>query len=684
MNNCLWLSVSGDQIVAKHAGIEAEFPIGTLNSADLEAAQTVGSCSSVILPSALLDMLDGLMQMQNGGVLCLDDSLPTNWQRLAWEGFTHAGHLFDDKLLVIRHAGRDEKHLAGAQPVLLLCELPEAELASIALRLEPLVKSGAVQIIPRRVKAWLARKPDLTAYRAIVLMAHASESGQGPLVDATGTPWTPSLQGRLPDEFWIASCGPKPMQHLPLAAAFRAQGTKRVLFGDLAISVSETVTQISAWVSSGKALDRWLIERGPTGDASGRHGKYRLIGALSMASGELSKINNEATHKMNITHLIALHGRRRAAALAPVLSGKFPIKTVTLICGVGSNTKATEALLAERGIDICLLRLADMDSPGVIKRALDRALNSQMDGGLSVLNLSGANPVFASIATQVFRSRKLPVLTFANRDDKLIWLAVPGGVQPELGIEANSGLTLKEHLALAGMAITGCWQWLHDLETRWNALCDLLVETARTRGGLVADFGTICRRVSATSLITETLPADNPALLQLANCVVKLGYAESVQHGSDGSSGLRLRFKDIDTVNVVSGGWLEHHVLCAAKKLHSIGVVQDAACGLKLDIGGGVENELDGLILANDQLFVIECKARKGKGAGKTIGIGTETIYKIDSIRALRGFRAQAILVTLAEPTDVEARRLAEETIKFLSSSSLHFCESELEKIINE
>ena len=72
------------------------------------------------------------------------------------------------------------------------------------------------------------------------------------------------------------------------------------------------------------------------------------------------------------------------------------------------------------------------------------------DGGLSALNFSGSNPVFASIGTQVFRSRKLPILSLANRDDKLIWLAVPEGIQPDTGIEANTGLTLKEHLALAG------------------------------------------------------------------------------------------------------------------------------------------------------------------------------------------------------------------------------------------
>lgn len=385
---------------------------------------------------------------------------------------------------------------------------------------------------------------------------------------------------------------------------------------------------------------------------------------------------------MNITHLVALYGRRRAAALAPALSGKFPIRNVTLICGASSHTTTTEALLAERGIKLSVLRLADMDSPGVIKRALDRALNLQTDGGLSALNLSGSNPVFASIGTQVFRSRKLPILSLANRDGKLIWLAVPEGIQPDTGIEANTGLTLKEHLALAGMAITDCWQWLHNLETRWNPLCDLLVQAARDHGNVVADFGTICRSVSADSLTTECLPPDSPGLLQLAKHVENLGYAERVQIDPQRIYRFRLRLKDIDTVNVIAGGWLEHHVLRMAQKLHAKGIVQDAACGLKLDIGGGVKNELDGLILANDQLFVIECKARKGKGPRKIRGIGMEAIYKIDSIRAIRGFRAQPVLVTLANPSDVESKRLEEESIKLLSYKSSLSCEDELEKIV--
>jgi hypothetical protein len=245
-------------------------------------------------------------------------------------------------------------------------------------------------------------------------------------------------------------------------------------------------------------------------------------------------------------------------------------------------------------------------------------------------------------------------------------------------MDANSGLSLKEHLALAGMSIIGCWQSLHQIQTRWNSLCEVLVETAHTRSGLVAEFGTICRSVSAATLITELIPSDNPALFQLANRVVKLGFAESEMHGSDGDTGFRLRFKDIDTVNVIAGGWLEHHVLCAAKKLHSIGVVQDAMCGLKLDIGGGVENELDGLILANDQLFVIECKARKGKGAGKISGIGVDTIYKIDSIRAISGFRAQPILVTLSEPGKQEALRMGKENINIIDHKMIVNIETKL------
>lgn len=59
-----------------------------------------------------------------------------------------------------------------------------------------------------------------------------------------------------------------------------------------------------------------------------------------------------------------------------------------------------------------------------------------------------------------------------------------------------------------------------------------------------------------------------------------------------------------------------------------------------------------------------------------------EAIYKIDFIRAIRGFRAQPVLVTLANPSDVEAKPLEEESIKLLSNRSSLSCEDELEKIV--
>lgn len=384
---------------------------------------------------------------------------------------------------------------------------------------------------------------------------------------------------------------------------------------------------------------------------------------------------------MHITHLVSCYGRSLLQSITPVLDSRLGVKKLTLLVPPRRNIDAIQKLLAGRGIQPCFIQVESFENPGMLKRAFEMALAQPApDGGISALNLSGANPIVSSLGTQIFRARKLPVFSVALKTDKIVWLAVPEGVTPNTGMDVESHLSLDEVLKIHGISVLECWQKLSTRQPEWDGLAVSLLDEALRDSRAFSKFNELCRSASTINLLTNTIPAELKSLQEITQRVIESGFATPVS--KTGSAAFRLRLKNPKTVAFLSGGWLEHLVMMAACKLQEEGLLQDAACGIKLDIGGNVTNELDGIFLANNQIYAIECKAKKPRGKAGDQGIGPDTIYKIDSISAIREFKATPILVTLAQPGEAEALRMGEESIHSVSGKQLKVLPDVLRKIL--
>ena len=103
--------------------------------------------------------------------------------------------------------------------------------------------------------------------------------------------------------------------------------------------------------------------------------------------------------------------------------------------------------------------------------------------------------------------------------------------------------------------------------------------------------------------------------------------------------------------------------------------IQDLARGLEVcrgDHGKPVRNELDVAFLADNRLYVIECKTKRFKGGGAD-GPGAEALYKLDTLAPLLGgLGARAMLVSFQSLSEPDQRRARELGIRSCVGSELH------------
>ena len=99
-----------------------------------------------------------------------------------------------------------------------------------------------------------------------------------------------------------------------------------------------------------------------------------------------------------------------------------------------------------------------------------------------------------------------------------------------------------------------------------------------------------------------------------------------------------------------NGGWLEDYVYCVVSDLiDEIPCIQDLSRAVELQRmhkGDSIKNELDVVFLANNRLFLIECKTAKWEKSSAD-GKGAHAVYKIDTLKdVLGGIQAEAMIVS--------------------------------------
>ena len=154
--------------------------------------------------------------------------------------------------------------------------------------------------------------------------------------------------------------------------------------------------------------------------------------------------------------------------------------------------------------------------------------------------------------------------------------------------------------------------------------------------------------------------------------------------------GTKLSFKSMATCRWCAGLWLEDHVyqqLDSLKKQPEL-QIQDLAESVEVVYANKtksqsdkVDNELDVIFLADNRLYVIECKTRVF--SGKTTNNASEAIYKLATLkRELGGSQAKAMFISYYPVRDEDKRRADLLGVEICAGRQLQELSSRLRKWI--
>lgn len=374
---------------------------------------------------------------------------------------------------------------------------------------------------------------------------------------------------------------------------------------------------------------------------------------------------------------VLLVGDEPVPNITPCLDPTFAPREVILVTPPDREAEAgwLESVLAPRGIRCTRWPVADPYAiVGIRDRIFDLLAERQADSDAKALalNTTGGTRPMALAAYEVFRQLEQPVFFVNPLTDHLVWLYHPehpdGAPSTDLADRIKLGAFTSAHGAR--IESTGPAQ---GVPKSLRALCDDLVAHVEALARPLATLNYLASTAEG-SLYSEEMGYGLRRADDLQALVDRFAAAGCVARAGD-----RLVFPDEERRFFVCGGWLEAHVFGTVFGLRKQRpTLQDIGRGVQIARaagGGEVRNEIDVAFLADNRLFVIECKtACLERGDA-----GSTALYKLDSIAdVLGGARARAMLVSFRPLKGYQKRRADELGIEVVSGSELQSLESRL------
>ena len=341
--------------------------------------------------------------------------------------------------------------------------------------------------------------------------------------------------------------------------------------------------------------------------------------------------------------------------LTPVLDPATAPRRVRLVVSPDMTGRAAwlSQVLAPRGIRVEQWTVSDpWDVEQVQLRTLEllEAERDAVAGGAIALNVTGGTKPMAIAAYEAFRAYDLPIFYVHPRHDRLIWMHPAD--RPAVDLANRVGL--DDFLAAHGSRV---------LRRADDAVPPPL---GQLTDWLVAQNVRIERSLATLNWLAHGAERDLRSPRLEPHQLRDAGLSELIGHFADQGlvqiDGERLRFPDEAARFFVNGGWLEAHAYDLLRRLRGeLGQIQDLARSVDIaranERGDPVPNELDVACLAENRLYIIECKTRRW-GDGAAFGPGADALYRLDALAdLLGGLQAQAMLVSYrALPANVQER----------------------------
>jgi hypothetical protein len=357
--------------------------------------------------------------------------------------------------------------------------------------------------------------------------------------------------------------------------------------------------------------------------------------------------------------------------LTPALDKAFQPEEIILFSSKEMTNHATwlSQALARYQIKTSVRLVEDAWQHHLIKSEI-MALLEERAGETVVLNLSGGNKIMAVAAHEAFHTAGHPIFYVHTEKDEVIWVHEdrdPYRLQTRVNLPAYLlayGYQLAEKPVRTPPS--------HEMQLLTAYLVDNVVRFGNALASLnyYASSAEMTLRSKEVSLEVRQHPDFNELLDRFEN----LGLLLLDVSGC-------MVFQNEEARFFANGGWLEQHVFAAVSSLRSAGKIQDAAIGVEIIAPHGSKNEIDVMFLADNRLYLVECKTRRFLNDHPGNPSGAETLYKLDALTELGGLRARGILVTYQPLPKWDLQRAKDLNIQLVEGQEIQRIGKSLESI---
>ena len=298
-----------------------------------------------------------------------------------------------------------------------------------------------------------------------------------------------------------------------------------------------------------------------------------------------------------------------------------------------------------------------------ILELLEQETRTVAEGNLT-LNATGGTKPMSIAAFEAFRAYDLPICYVHPERDRLIWLHPSQRPNRNLANRLRIDLLLQARGSRIESAETSA------VPAPLRELTDWLVANTATYTNALSTLNWLAHGAER-DLISPPMEGRQLADQPLQYLLDRLAGAGLLQ-----VRGKRLRFSDEDARFYVNGGWLEEHVYAVLRRLRrELPQIQDLARSIDIvretHRGDSIPNEIDVACLAENRLYIIECKTRTW-GDGSAHAPGANAIYRLDTLsELLGGLQARAMLISYRDLPPETLRRAADLHIRICAGRRL-------------
>lgn len=262
-----------------------------------------------------------------------------------------------------------------------------------------------------------------------------------------------------------------------------------------------------------------------------------------------------------------------------------------------------------------------------------------------------------------------------SRHSRLEWIApVPRVEAMEAVLRINDILLVQGFRQLSGTGGADTAEWQRNAQDRAD-LTRWIGDRAQNVGRFLGTLNALAQKALPTGSrrFEPRQHLDYPPSRAPAELLQKAREASLISW-CDG--GTEVVFRSDSAAVYLGGGWVEEY---AGLKLSGIKPNGGWSPRLKIEqVDTRSQNELDGVVVHNNRMMLIECKAaRPGQDA-------TDWIYKLAQLaRAVGGLMAQPMLLSARELSDEDRARAREYGVQVLAGVQLHIFADTLRSWMN-